>query len=167
MGLSLPARVLFRIRLALKAGRQTITFRFCVGSNFSFLFRLLFALLCVNLLACSFNRLHMLKSTTFPSPQQIKKSNLEQLPLVHRFTLRAGDKPVEDLLADFFHRRRFSVRKFHEGATTWLYVSRGSAGPWFSFGLHISLVVLVAGFAWGERPGWKPRYSFPWASRQK
>ncbi|SHE42239.1 cytochrome c biogenesis protein [Desulfofundulus australicus DSM 11792] len=115
----------------------------------SFLFRLLFALLCVNLLACSINRLRMLKLTTFPSPQQIKKSNLEQLPLVHRFTLRAGDKPVEDLLADFFRRRRFSIRKFHEGATTWLYASRGSAGPWFSFGLHISLVLVVAGFAWG------------------
>ncbi|MBE3586136.1 MAG: cytochrome c biogenesis protein ResB [Thermoanaerobacter sp.] len=115
----------------------------------SFLFRLLFALLCLNLISCSINRLYMLKITTFPSPEQIKKSNIEQMPLIYRTSLETGGIPAEDRLVDFFRRRHYSVRKCRDGSTTWLYASRGKAGPWFSFGLHISLVVVVAGFAWG------------------
>nr|WP_245527994.1 cytochrome c biogenesis protein ResB [Ammonifex degensii] len=115
----------------------------------SSLFRFLFTLLCLNLIVCSINRLHMLKITTFPSLEQIKRSSIEQMPLVYQTNLKVDRFLAEGRLVDLLRQHRFSVRKYREGATTWLYASRGKLGPWFSFGLHMSLVLVVAGFAWG------------------
>jgi len=124
-------------------------------------FLLLVGLLCMNLIICTINRLHILINSISPKPSLIIKKDFDKLPLNYRSFFTTDRVTMEQYLCRLFRSRRFKVGQVTEGDSSYFYFYRGNFGSWCSLLLHLSLVIIVAGVLWGGMTGFETKVTIP------
>lgn len=123
-------------------------------------FRLLLAILCLNILACSAVRLPLLWRSTV-SPPIVSPVKLDSLPHYIELKTAASVESVAVTTALTLARCGLRVKTAKTGSGPVIYADSGRIASWGTLAVHLSIVLILAGALYGNLYGFDRDIALP------